>query len=138
MDELRTKLDQIQDSRLDYVIARSKARTDAEGYREAGIPKATFYSWSEDERKTLNELAQQVKRASALRAVMILQDATELAALVKVEGLKSKKENIKQYASTEILDRMIGKPVQRQELQHDGTINYRVDWESANGEADND
>ena len=130
MDDLRTELDQLKDSRLDYVIARSKARTDAEGYREAGIAKASFYSWPEEERARLNDLAQQVKRASALRAMMILQDATEEAARVKVEGLKSRKENIKQDAASEILDRMIGKPVIRQEVSgREGGPIIVVNWD---------
>jgi hypothetical protein len=132
MDDLRTELDQLKDSRLDYVIARSKARTDAEGYREAGIAKASFYSWPEEERTRLNDLAQQVKRASALRAMMILQDATEEAARVKVEGLKSRKENIKQDAASEILDRMIGKPLQRQEVSgKSGGPIIVVNWDDA-------
>jgi hypothetical protein len=132
MDDLRTELDQLKDSRLDYVIARSKARTDAEGYREAGIAKASFYSWPEEERTRLNDLAQQVKRASALRAMMILQDATEEAARVKVDGLKSRKENIKQDAASEILDRMIGKPVIRQEVSgKSGGPIIVVNWDDA-------
>ena len=40
---------------------------------------------------------------------MILQDAAALAAEVKVSGLKSRDERVKQAAATEIIDRTIGK-----------------------------
>jgi len=116
MNDLRTELDQLEDQRLDYVMARSRVNSDAQGYRDANIPKATFYSWAEDERKRLNDLAQRVKREVATRALMILQEAAEQAAKVKVEGLKNRNDNIKQAAASEILDRIIGKPTQRQEV----------------------
>ena len=109
MNDLRAELDQLTDDRLDYVIARSKAKTDADGYRNAGIPKGSFYTWAAEEREMLNALAQRVKRESALRALMLIQDAAEEAAMVKVEGLRSRKEHIKQATASEILDRIIGK-----------------------------
>ncbi len=112
MTILKTELDQLQDLRLDYVMARSRVSTDAEGYREAGISKASFYSWPTDERDRLNQLAQQLKRETATRAMMVLQNAAEDAAKVKVSGLKSRDERIKQSAATEIIDRTIGKTEQ--------------------------
>lgn len=109
MDNLRTELDQLEDARLAYVLARSKVNSDRQGYMDAGIAKASFYTWTSDEREKLNNLAQQLKRETATRAIMVLQDATEDAALVKAAGLKSRDERVKQAAATEILDRTIGK-----------------------------
>jgi hypothetical protein len=43
---------------------------------------------------------------------MVIQEAAEEAARVKVAGLKSRDERMKQHAATEILDRNIGKPKQ--------------------------
>lgn len=109
-EDLRAELDRLEDKRLAYVMARSRVNSDAQGYSEAGIHKNTFYSWPAEERERLNDLAQRFKRETATRALMILQDATEQAAKVKAEGLKSRDERIKQGAATEILDRMVGKP----------------------------
>ena len=109
MSDLRTELNQLKDQRLDYVMARSKVNSDAQGIRDAGISRATFYTWAQIERDRLNEIAQQLKRETALKAIMILQTATEDAARVKVDGLKSRNEHIKQDVATEILDRGIGK-----------------------------
>ena len=112
MNDLTTDLDKLEDNRLDYVVARSQVNSDAEGYRNAGIAKATFYSWSKEERENLNQLAQKFKRAAATRALMIIQEAAPKAAEVKVKGLESRNERVKQDVSTEILDRVIGKPTQ--------------------------
>lgn len=109
MDNLRTELDQLEDARLAYVMARSKVNSDRQGYLDAGIAKATFYLWPTEEREKLNDLAQRVKRETATRAIMVLQDAAEDAAVVKAAGLKSRDERVKQAAATEILDRTIGK-----------------------------
>jgi heptaprenylglyceryl phosphate synthase len=110
MDDLRDYLEQLKDSRLDYVMARSKCNSDSEAYRQAGISKPVFYRWLPEEREKLNDLAQRVKRETATRALMVLQDAAEQAALVKTKGLESRDERVKQAVATEILDRTVGKP----------------------------
>ncbi|MFA5715761.1 MAG: hypothetical protein WC998_08470 [Candidatus Paceibacterota bacterium] len=120
MNNLQIELNQLEDQRLAYVMARSKVNSDAQGHKEAGITHATFYSWKKEERKKLNELAQKIKREIALRAIMILQDATEEAAIVKVHGLKSRNEHIKQGVATEILDRGIGKVTDKVDVTSNG------------------
>jgi len=109
MDDLRTILDQLEDNRLAYVMARSKVTSDRQGYLDAGVSKATFYLWPTEEREKLNDIAQRLKRETAARALMTLQDAAADAAKVKVEGLKSRDERVKQSVATEILDRTVGK-----------------------------
>jgi hypothetical protein len=112
MEDLRAELDHLEDKRLAYVMARSRVNSDAQGYSEAGIHKNTFYSWPAQEREKLNDIAQRFKRETATRALMVLQDAAEAAAKVKVDGLKSRDERVKQAAATEIIDRTIGKSEQ--------------------------
>lgn len=127
MNDLRTDLDQLEDSRLDYVLERSKVNSDSQGYKNAGIAKTTFYGWSAEERKKLNDIAQSMKRNRAIAVNMVLQDAAEQAAITKVEGLKSRNERIKQDVATEILDRVAGKPTQRQEITTSGEL--VIKWE---------
>jgi len=133
MDNLKADLDQLEDTRLDYVMERSRVNSDADAYRNCGISKSTFYSWDAGEREKLNEIAQKLKRQSALRAMLILQEAAEEAALLKVAGLKSRKENVAQACSTEIMDRTMGKPTQRQEItgKNGGEVNIKLVWPDA-------
>ena len=120
MDELTTRLDQIENDRqLDYVLARAEVSTDKAGYLDAGIHKTTFYDWSKETREYLNGLARELKLEVALKAKLVLRAATKEAAEVKVKGLTNRDERIKQGAATEILDRMLGKPVQKQAIEHE-------------------
>ena len=120
MDELTTKLDQITNSRqLDYVLARAEVSTDKAGYLDAGIHKTTFYDWSKETREYLNGLARELKLETALKAKLVLRAATKEAAEVKVSGLKDPNKRIKQSVATEILDRMLGKPVQKIDSKHE-------------------
>lgn len=125
MDDLRTLLDQLEDKRLDYVLARSKVNSDRQAYISAGINKTTFYhNWSPEERERLNDLAQRVKRETATRALIVLQDAAEEAAHVQVAGLKDRDARIRLASSDSILDRVLGKPSQPTDVS--GTIEVNV------------
>ena len=120
MDELTTKLDQIgDDQKLNYVLARAEVTTDKDGYTNAEVSKPTFYRWSRETREHLNKLALELKLKDALQAKLVLRAATKEAAEVKVGGLKDPNKRIKQSAATEILDRMLGKPVQKIDSKHE-------------------
>ena len=116
MATIRDEIEKLEDRELAYVQERSRVLTDADAYRLAGISKPAFYRWSTERRDYLNELALRMRREAALKIHMILEEHAEEAAQVKVDGLKSRKEHIKQAASTEIMDRLAGKPTQRQEI----------------------
>jgi len=132
MNDLRAELDKLEDARLNYVMARARVNSDAQGYKNAGIPITSFYTWPAEERERLNNLAQRVKREAAMRALMVLQDAAEEAARVKAAGLRSRDERIKQSASSDILDRTIGKPTAPVEISGQGGDPLQVVVEYAN------
>ena len=79
MNNLRTLLADLRDIEIDYVISRSKSRTDARGYHGAGIKKATFYGWGAEKREKLNKIARQFKVENAFRAMLIIEEAAEEA-----------------------------------------------------------
>lgn len=119
MEDLATLIGNLEsDTHREYVLARSEVTTDKEGYIRSGITKTSFYAWPRETRDYLNELARKLRVSIALKAKMILGNNLEKAALVKVEGLDNRDARIKQSASTEILDRMLGKP--KQAIEHTG------------------
>jgi hypothetical protein len=127
MDDLQTKLTQLENSQMiDYVMARSEVTSDKQGYENAGVSKPTFYGWGKEKREYLNELARDLKVATGLKARLLLSGATERAAEIKIKGLESRKEHIQQSVSTEILDRMLGKPTQKNETEQSGEIILRI------------
>jgi hypothetical protein len=129
MNNLKTILDNLEDSRLDYVTARSRCKSTSEALRESGVNRNTFYGWDESERKHLDELAQRLKRETSARALMVLQDNTEKAARVMVGILDNRDPRLKLAASTEILDRTMGKNDQ----PVNGEINISVSIKKADG-----
>jgi hypothetical protein len=118
VDDLRQILDGLEDAKLDYVIERSKARSNRAAWTKAGIPRSTYYNWSQEERDRLNGYAQALKRRRKLQAELRLEEAAEKAAQKKIAGLDSDNEHIQQSAATEILDRTIGRPLQQ--VKHAG------------------
>ena len=120
MDNIRAELDKLSDNRLSYVMARSTVNNDAQGYRNAGISRATFYTWPIEERDALNELAQRIKRETVARAIMTIQDAADEAAKVKVAGLKERDARVRQAAASEILDRTVGKAADKVDVTSGG------------------
>ena len=120
MTELATKLDQIgDDHKLNYVLERADVNTDKDGYINSGITKRAFYKWPRETREHLNKLALALKLETALKAKLVLRAATKEAAEVKVAGLTNRNERIRQGSATEILDRMLGKPVQKIDSKHE-------------------
>jgi hypothetical protein len=132
MSDLRTELDNLEERQLDYVIARSKCSSDSQALKESGLARSTFFGWDEIVRSKLNELAQQFKRETAMRVLMIMQDNAERAAKTVTNLMDSRNENIKLKASQEVLDRSVGKTSQTLELSgKDGEplkIVYVNDW----------
>ena len=120
MDDLLAVLETLGDKDLAFIDARSKVFSTAEALRVAKLNKAWYYDKPQEERDRLDEIALAFKREVILRANMVLDDAVVKAAEVKVKGLDSRDERIKQAASTEILDRRIGKPLNKVEIPKDG------------------
>ena len=81
-----------------------------------GLSPATVYGWGDD----VWEVAEMYQDHITEAAVAKLAEALGRAVEVKVEGLDSENEVVKQKASTEIIDRNIGKPKQTTEVTGEG------------------
>jgi len=96
-----------------YVLARSKAFSNAQALRDAGISQGWLNNKDVDE---LNKLAEQIRLNKAIKASMILDDALEEAAKVKAAGLRVRDDRVKQAVATEIIERGLGKVPQKSEV----------------------
>jgi hypothetical protein len=96
-----------------YVLARSDAFSNNQALKACGFSVGWLRNKDID---NLNARAESLRKDKAIRASMLLGEAVEEAAKVKVAGLKVRDERIKQAVATEILDREFGKPTQRQEV----------------------
>jgi hypothetical protein len=121
MTEINTIFDGLDSREVDYVQARANAVSDAEALRVCGFSRGWLNSHDKDD---LNDRAMAFKTDNVLKAQIILDQAVELAAKIKVEGLQSRNERIKQDSSSEIMDRRMGKPTQNvnQKTEHSGSL----------------
>ena len=118
-----TRLDKVFE-RLDeretaYVLARSECVSNSEALRKCGFSQGWL---SKRDIEDLNSRADSLRKDKAIRASMLLADAVEEAARVKVAGLKSRDDRVKQAVATEIIDRELGKVLQRTELTGEVTV----------------
>ena len=127
MNNWQTEIDNLTDDRLAYVMNRSKTKSDSEALRIAGIPRGTFYSWSDHEH--LNELAQEVKRDIAFQALEKLKEHAFEAANVLTGELHSRDARLRVDVAKDVLDRNgIGKQTQKVELDAKLSIEFVNDW----------
>ena len=132
MTDVSTIFDGLDAREIDYVQARANAVSDAEALRMCGFSRGWLNNRDKDD---LNNRALDFKTDNVLKAQIILDQAVELAAKIKVDGLQSRNEYVKQGASSEIMDRRMGKAVQKidQKTEHSGSIDViRVAWDDEN------
>lgn len=131
MSDLKAQLEslkQLNRSRFDYVIARAQSRSITDALERIGFSSPWYYRFSEEERAKLEGLAMELHAYQTLKAFYILEQAVADAAEIKVSGLKDRDSKIKQASATEILDRAMGKPLQKSEITGDdgGAINIII------------
>ena len=105
--------------------------TKKEAAESVGIKPNTTYGWN----GVVDEVVAIMRTHSAGTALAILENEVPKAAMIKALGLDSDSERIRQDSASEILDRNLGKPTQRQELTgKDGEklqVEYVNDWRKA-------
>ncbi len=89
-----------------------ECKTKKEAARLIDIKPDTVYHWNGLVDEALVLARVDIQSAS----VGILEAASSKAAAVKTAGLDSDNERIRQDSASEILDRNLGKPTQRQEI----------------------
>jgi len=95
-----------------FAIAMLDSKSKKEAAEAIELRPNTVYGWN-GEVDTVVEMMQAQVRDATLE---ILSAEGPRAAGVKVAGLDSDDERVRQASATEILDRVLGKPTQRQEV----------------------
>ena len=96
--------------KYNLVYAMSEGFSVEESLKKIGRSKGWFYDrLPKDEQNRLKAIACELNANTTAKVRLILDDAKVKAAKVKVAGLDSRDERIKQSASSEIIDRTIGK-----------------------------
>lgn len=115
---LKEIMSQLNYNQLRYLSIRPNFSSDKDAAEEIELSEKTVYNWKEKElvKEALNLMASD----GVIVASEILRRALPEAAAVKVAGIQSGDERIRQSSSTEVLDRGLGKPTQRTEVSGKG------------------
>lgn len=99
-----------------WIVARLLSTSDAAAARAVGVHPSTVCKWPEKDE--LDRTVEALLADPMAQALTMILDAVPEAARVKIDGLRSRKENVRQSSASEILDRVIGRP--RQKMEHSG------------------
>jgi len=112
-----------------WLIARLLSTSDAAAARAIGIHPSTVCRW--ENKAELDGAIAELLEDPRNQAMAIFLDALPKAARIKVAGLNSRKEQIQQAAANDIVDRAMGKPMQKQEITGpDGGAVVVVNWDA--------
>jgi len=128
---------QLSHNQRRFVVAMRECSTKAEGAKAIELEPDTVYRWPDIVDDAIDLMDLHVKDA----AVQVLADAVAKAALIKVSGLDSGDETLRQATASEVMDRVLGRAQQRHEVAGTGEggallIQYVNDWRGAVDDAD--
>ena len=131
-DELASILSQLSTDQIRFVIARQECATDREAARQVGLSESTVYRWPDVVKQAVRlMIADGITTALHLR-----RRALAKAMAVKVKGLDSTDDRLRQSVATEVIEWELGKATQsvKQELSGEVAIKAYVnvspdDWD---------
>lgn len=104
-----------------FVQARLEYASIKDAAESIGISPKTAYGWKK--RDIIDEAVELLREDVVSSTVALLKSALFEAAIVKMEGLRDEDGRIRQSASSDIMDRILGKATQP--LKHSGEIDVK-------------
>lgn len=108
--EYQIILDQLTPIQYRFIVARLEEKSDFAAARVIGIDEKTPGRWPE--KKLIDRALQLAARDGVVLALTMRRKALPRAMAVKISGLQSDDERIRQSSSTEIIEGELGKPNQ--------------------------
>ena len=131
-EQLAQLLKGMNTNHMAFVSKRVWAPSDAEAARECGVSPETVKRWKYDG-VPIDEVVRLMKCDGVIVAVEMFRRALVDADAVKVAGLTHRNELVRQAAANDIIDRNLGKPMQRQELSGQVTVVWNAGQSSPFG-----
>lgn len=110
-EELSGVLSRLTTNQIRFVVARQECQTDREAAKSIDVRPDTVYRWPENVKLAVQLMA----RDNLATAAHIRRRYLAKAMLVKVGGLDSGDESVRQKVASEIIEWEMGRAVQRQE-----------------------
>lgn len=137
-EALDVVLGQLSPEQIRYAIARREAKSVTDAAAAVGMARQSYYKWPEEERAQIDEAVRLMARDGLVTAMHLRRRALAEAMAVKVAGLRSRDERVRQATATELIEWELGKAKQRNEVTgKDGealVIEYVNDWRGRGAE----
>ena len=115
IDQLSQVLDRLTTDQIRFIAARQEHSTDKDAAKAIGIKPDTVYQWTH-KGVPIAEAVRLMAFDGLVTALHIRRKNLLKAMLVKVAGLDSKEERIRQSVATEVIEWETGKATQKSEL----------------------
>ena len=122
---LQTILAQLTKNQIRFVVAMQEHKTKEDAAKSLKLKTDTVYHW---DKELIDEAIRLMAEDVAGSALEQHRLAANKAAAVRIAGLDSKNELVRQKAASEILDRILGKVAQGVELGGEGKIELVVKY----------
>lgn len=122
----------------EFVVALSISRSKTEAVKRIRMSMAWLESQPKDIVEKCEELADEMRMEPLLLARTILSEGLVKATMVKVQGLDSRKEALRQRVATEIIERNLGKANQPQTKNVTVEITSNLAWGKQKDESPKD
>jgi len=113
-DQLEQVLARLTTDQIRFVVARQQFSTDKEAAAEIGIKADTVYQWKH-KGLPIDDAVRLMTLDGMITALHIRKRHLAEAMAVKVAGLKSDDERLRQGVATEVIEWELGRATQRQE-----------------------
>jgi predicted ATP-grasp superfamily ATP-dependent carboligase len=119
-----------------YVLARKEHSNKADAAQAIGLTADTVYRWP----SKVDTAVDMLLTKAAANARSMLEQAVVKAAATKIEGLGSSNEWVQQTAAKEILDRVLGKAIERKQIddQPKKQVTFSLPSNGREGDGDDD
>ena len=114
--ELTEILSRLSVDQRRYVVARMDYPTKHEAAKAIGMKADTVYRWRDDVERAVELLS--IDIVAGVKQIRL--QALAKAMMVKVKGLDSGDERVRQAAATEIIEWELGKAMQKTDVTSDG------------------
>jgi hypothetical protein len=122
-EELLLLLADMTPNQIRYIVSAQDYQTVKEAAEAVDLKPDTVYRWPPEVKRAVELFAQD----SAAGALAIRRRYLSKAMAVKVAGLDSDDEGVRQRASTEIIEWELGRATQTQEQSGDVTLHIRYE-----------
>jgi hypothetical protein len=123
-EQLSDILAQLSRDQLRFITAMQDYPTKREAAEAVGLEPNTIYKWP----KAIDDALLLIARDREASVREVLRRNALKAVMVKVAGLDSDEESIRQKVAPEIIESVIGKPTQKQEVGGPGGAPLQIEY----------